>query len=121
MLGPTPGGARPTRADARAGREGSAQETGSGRQGLAASADADPGAVRGPEDEIRSFGHIVVDEVQDLSPMQLRMLARRSLSGSMTVVGDIAQATGPWAPESWDDVTRHLSPDNGRPGWSSSR
>jgi DNA helicase IV len=42
--------------------------------------------------------------------MQLRMLARRSLSGSMTVVGDIAQATGPWAPRSWDDVTRHLSP-----------
>jgi hypothetical protein len=31
--------------------------------------------------------------------MQLRMLARRSLSGSMTVVGDIAQATGPWAPK----------------------
>jgi len=48
--------------------------------------------------------------VQDLSPMQLRMLARRSLSGSMTVVGDIAQATGPWAPQSWDEVTRHLSP-----------
>jgi DNA helicase IV len=53
----------------------------------------------------------VVDEVQDLSPLQLRMLARRSLSGSMTVVGDIAQATGPWAPENWDDITRHLSPD----------
>jgi DNA helicase IV len=52
----------------------------------------------------------VVDEVQDLSPMQLRMLARRSLSGSMTVVGDIAQATGPWAPTSWDDITCHLSP-----------
>jgi DNA helicase IV len=68
------------------------------------------GATSGPEDDVRSFGHIVVDEVQDLSPMQLRMLARRSLSGSMTVVGDIAQATGPWAPESWDDVTRHLSP-----------
>jgi len=31
----------------------------------------------------------------------------------MTVVGDIAQATGPWAPESWDDVTRHLSPQRG--------
>ena len=42
--------------------------------------------------------------------MQLRMLARRSLSGSMTVVGDIAQATGPWAPAGWDDITRHLSP-----------
>ena len=45
-------------------------------------------------DEIRTYGHIVVDEVQDLSPMQLRMVARRSLNGSMTVVGDIAQATG---------------------------
>ena len=64
----------------------------------------------GSEDDIRTFGHIVVDEVQDLSPMQLRMLARRSLSGSMTVVGDIAQATGPWAPQEWDDITRHLSP-----------
>ena len=42
--------------------------------------------------------------------MQLRMLARRSLSGSMTVVGDIAQATGPWAPAGWDDITRYLSP-----------
>src|SRR5690606_31709871 len=48
-------------------------------------------------DEIRTYGHIVVDGAQDLSPMQLRMLARRSLNGSMTVVGDIAQATGVWA------------------------
>ena len=63
------------------------------------------------EEPIRSFGHIVVDEVQDLSPMQLRMLARRSLSGSMTVVGDIAQATGPWAPSDWAEVARHLTPN----------
>jgi DNA helicase IV len=56
----------------------------------------------------RTYGHIVVDEAQDLSPMQLRSVARRSLSGSLTVVGDIGQATGPWAPESWDDVTAHL-------------
>ena len=63
----------------------------------------------GPE-EVHAFGHIVVDEAQDLSPMQLRMLARRSISGSMTVVGDIAQATGPWAPPGWDDVEHHLSP-----------
>jgi len=62
----------------------------------------------GRDDWSRSYGHIVVDEVQDLSPLQLRMLERRSLSGSMTVVGDIAQATGPWAPRSWDDVTAHL-------------
>ncbi len=59
-------------------------------------------------DEIRTFGHIVVDEVQDLSPMQLRMVARRSLNGSLTVVGDLAQATGPWAPSSWSDVTDFL-------------
>ena len=62
------------------------------------------------EDEIASFGHIVVDEVQDLSPMQLRMLQRRSLSGSMTVVGDLAQATGPWTPGGWQDVLSHLAP-----------
>lgn len=59
-------------------------------------------------DEIRTYGHIVVDEVQDLSPMQLKMVARRSLNGSLTVVGDLAQATGPWAPSSWDDITSHL-------------
>jgi DNA helicase IV len=60
------------------------------------------------EDGVRKYGHIVADEVQDLSPMQLRMLTRRSLSGSMTVVGDVAQATAPWAPSSWSDITDHL-------------
>jgi DNA helicase IV len=60
------------------------------------------------DDVARQYGHIVVDEVQDLSPMQLRMLTRRSLSGSMTVVGDIAQATAPWAPASWKEITDHL-------------
>jgi DNA helicase IV len=59
-------------------------------------------------DEPRTYGHIVVDEAQDLSPMQLRMVARRSLSGSISVVGDIAQATGAWAPSRWDEVTAHL-------------
>ncbi len=62
----------------------------------------------GQEDAQPSYGHIVVDEVQDLSPMQLRMLARRSLSGSMTVVGDIAQATSPAASQSWGEVLAHL-------------
>ena len=59
-------------------------------------------------DEIRTYGHIVIDEVQDLTPMQLRMAARRSLNGSMTVVGDLAQATGALAPHTWDDVLEHL-------------
>jgi DNA helicase IV len=58
--------------------------------------------------EVRTYGHIVVDEAQDLSPMQLRVLARRSLSGSMTVVGDLAQATGQRAYKAWDEVTEHL-------------
>jgi len=62
----------------------------------------------GSREEIRTYGHIVVDEAQDRSPMELRMLARRSLSGSLTVVGDIGQATGPWGAESWDDVLAHL-------------
>jgi DNA helicase IV len=59
-------------------------------------------------DEIRTYGHIVVDEVQDLTPMQLKMAARRSLNGSLTVVGDLAQATGPLAPDDWDDVLTYL-------------
>ncbi len=58
--------------------------------------------------EIRTFGHIVIDEVQDLTPMELRMATRRSLNGSMTIVGDLAQATGPLAPSSWDEVLAHL-------------
>ena len=65
-------------------------------------------------EQLRTYGHVVVDEAQDLTPMQLRMLARRSLSGSMTVVGDIAQATGPWAPRTWDEVVEHLP---ARRGW----
>jgi DNA helicase IV len=65
-------------------------------------------------DGIRTFGHVVVDETQDLSPMQLRMVSRRSLSGSMTIVGDVAQATGPWAPASWNQIVEHLPV---RRGW----
>jgi len=66
------------------------------------------------DDEVRTYGHIVVDEAQDLSPMQLRMLGRRSLNGSMTVVGDIAQATGAWAHADWDEIISQL-PDRRPP------
>jgi hypothetical protein len=72
------------------------------------------GSAAPADDEIRTYGHIVIDEVQDLSPMALRMAARRSLNGSMTVVGDLAQATGEHAPRSWDDVLAHL-PDRKPP------
>ena len=60
------------------------------------------------DDDVRTYGHIVVDEAQDLSPMQLRMLMRRSLNGSMTVVGDIAQSTGAWAHADWEEVLEQL-------------
>lgn len=59
-------------------------------------------------DGVQSVGkrylHIVVDEAQDLSPMQLRMLKRRlSGNGAMTVLGDLAQGSSPWAPASWQE------------------
>lgn len=53
---------------------------------------------------LRTYGHVVVDEAQDLSPMQWRMVARRCPSGSMTIVGDLGQASGHWAPDRWDEV-----------------
>jgi hypothetical protein len=56
----------------------------------------------------RRYAHIVVDEAQDLSPMQLRSVARRSATGALTVVGDIAQSTGAWARDTWDEVVEHL-------------
>jgi DNA helicase IV len=59
-------------------------------------------------EELRTFGHIVIDEAQDLTPMALRMISRRSLNGSITMVGDLAQATGAIAPSSWDDILAHL-------------
>jgi DNA helicase IV len=56
----------------------------------------------------RTYGHIVVDEAQDLTPMQIRMVARRVPSGSVTVLGDLAQATGPWTYADWSEVRSHL-------------
>ena len=118
LLGPRRGTARPHRSRQVRAEEGSAQEAGFWPQGLAANPMPTAGASITGDDEIRSFGHIVVDEVQDLSPLQLRMLARRSLSGSMTVVGDIAQATGPWAPQELGRRHPPPEPADARPAWS---
>ncbi|MGH9275421.1 MAG: HelD family protein, partial [Acidimicrobiales bacterium] len=61
----------------------------------------------------RTYGHVVVDEAQDLSAMELRAVARRCPSRSMTVLGDLAQATAPAAQTSWEDAVAHLgSPAN---------
>ncbi|MPY57232.1 AAA family ATPase [Streptomyces spongiae] len=56
------------------------------------------------------YGHIVVDEAQDLTPMQARSLRRRSAAqGSMTILGDLAQATGPHTHSDWDRLGTLLS------------
>jgi DNA helicase IV len=60
----------------------------------------------------RSVAHIVADEAQDLSAMMLRALGRRCSTGSMTVLGDLAQATTPWGSRSWVEALVHL----GKPG-----
>ncbi|HET6395077.1 MAG TPA: AAA family ATPase [Blastococcus sp.] len=57
------------------------------------------------------YGHVVVDEAQDLSPMQCRAVARRLAAGSLTVLGDLAQATSPWSPSDWRETLAGL----GRP------
>ncbi|WP_225803135.1 AAA family ATPase [Streptomyces sp. NK15101] len=66
------------------------------------------GLIERPE----SYGHVVVDEAQDLSPMQCRAIARRTEFGSLTVLGDLAQGTTPWAARDWHEQLAHL----GKPG-----
>ncbi|MFF5262848.1 HelD family protein [Actinomadura viridis] len=61
-----------------------------------------------------SIGHVVLDEAQDLSPMQCRAVGRRCATGSMTVLGDIAQATGPGAVGEWPALLRHLGKPDAR-------
>ncbi|MFF5800676.1 HelD family protein [Streptomyces albogriseolus] len=55
-----------------------------------------------------SLGHVVLDEAQDLSPMQYRAVGRRCTTGSATVLGDLAQGTTPWATRSWEEALSHL-------------
>src|SRR5215216_4986370 len=56
----------------------------------------------------RSYGHVIVDEAQDLTPMQLRMIARRARDGALTILGDVAQGTGAVSYARWEDVLPHL-------------
>jgi DNA helicase IV len=55
----------------------------------------------------RRYGHVIVDEAQDLTPMQLRMIGRRA-GGTFTILGDMAQATGPVTYRTWDELLAHL-------------
>jgi DNA helicase IV len=67
--------------------------------------------VAGLLDRTPGYGHVVLDEAQDLSPMQCRAVARRLAAGSLTVLGDLAQATSPWSPSDWQSTLTGL----GRP------
>ncbi len=67
--------------------------------------------VAGLLERTAGYGHVVVDEAQDLSPMQCRVVARRLAAGSLTVLGDLAQATSPWAVADWAQTLAAL----GRP------
>ena len=64
-------------------------------------------------DRAPTFGHLVVDEAQDLSAMQCRALARRCPSGSATVLGDLAQATAAGAVANWTRTLALLGQDGG--------
>jgi DNA helicase IV len=56
----------------------------------------------------RSYGHVIVDEAQDLSPMQLLAISRRAVDGSLTILGDVAQATGPFVYRRWEELRPYL-------------
>jgi len=56
----------------------------------------------------RTYGHVIVDEAQDLSPMQLLAISRRAIDGSLTILGDVAQATGPVVYRRWQELEPYL-------------
>jgi DNA helicase IV len=56
----------------------------------------------------RTYTHVIVDEVQDLSPMEVRMVGRRAATGAMTLLGDLAQSIAEWSYSNWDELLSHL-------------
>jgi DNA helicase IV len=56
----------------------------------------------------RTFGHVIVDEAQDLTPMQLEMVFRRARDASLTILGDVAQASGPVVYRRWQELEPFL-------------
>ena len=72
-------------------------------------------AERAAADRTWAFGHLIVDEAQELSAMDWRLLMRRCPSRSMTLVGDIAQTSGAAGATSWDEALRPHVGDRWRP------
>ena len=74
---------------------------------VARQGDSGPGsgiADRARQDRTWTFGHVIVDEAQELSAMAWRMLMRRCPARSMTVAGDTAQRGAAWGVRSWADA-----------------
>ncbi len=70
---------------------------------------AEPLPVAVAEEPVEDvYLHVILDEAQDLSPMECRMIARRAAHASMTIVGDLGQATHPLAVESWPELVQRL-------------
>ena len=80
----------------------------------AGGASAQSVAERAGRDAAWHYGHVIVDEAQELSPMAWRMLIRRCPTRSMTVVGDIAQTSAVWGARSWEDVLEPIAPGRWR-------
>jgi DNA helicase IV len=70
---------------------------------------AEPLPVAEAEEPVEDvYLHVILDEAQDLSPMECRMIARRAAHASMTIVGDLGQATHPLTAESWSELVQRL-------------
>jgi hypothetical protein len=78
---------------------------------------AEPLPVPEPDEatsELDDYAHVILDEAQDLSPMECRVIARRAEHASMTIVGDLGQATHPLAAGSWPQLLARLGRREGR-------
>jgi len=79
--------------------------------GFAEQEDTGTTAERAAADRSWTYGHVVVDEAQELSPMQWRVLVRRCPMKSFTIVGDIAQVASPAGASSWASALTPLFKD----------
>ncbi|MBN9631768.1 MAG: AAA family ATPase [Actinobacteria bacterium] len=82
--------------------------------GFAEQVDRGTTAERAAADRSWTYGHVVVDEAQELSPMQWRVLVRRCPMKSFTIVGDIAQVASAAGATSWDEALRPSFKDSWR-------
>ncbi len=74
--------------------------------GFAEQVDRGTTAERAAADRSWTYGHVVVDEAQELSPMQWRVLVRRCPMKSFTIVGDVAQVASAAGATSWEEALR---------------